>query len=511
MVRRLLTLLLPVVFVLVAAVAVPIGTVIAHQRTQDVYVDRLADASRFASLARTALEAGREDALAQELERYRELYDTPVAVVSPAEELVVGSEPPGRLREIVESAGEISAVRLALAGERPGPPATVWPWTTEALVVAEPIGRDSEVEGAIVVAVSPDGLRASVLRSWGWLALISLAPLVLLAAAAMPLSRWVLRPIGRLDAATTAVTSGDLEVHVDAERGPPELRRLTESFNTMVAVVRGALERQRSFVSEASHQLRNPLASLRLAVENLAPHLTTDDAREAHAIAVDETMVMHRMLNSLLAATRLESITGTDAVEVAAVVDTRVSRWRALGDARGFTVATDVPAGVWVQAPAGGLGSILDELFSNAIRLSRGTRVEIRLRSDGQDGVGILVLDDGEGLPEEEREAALARFWRSSRHQNTEGTGLGLAIVADLVRQAGGRLALEEGLRFGDRPGFGVVITLPRARARDDEPDERGGAGHRDEEDRDADEDGPLGAEHRDDDDQSDTDGGPRR
>jgi signal transduction histidine kinase len=469
MVRRLLTILLPVAFVLVAAVAVPIGTVIAHQRTQDVYVDRLADASRFASLARTALEAGREDTLAQELDRYRELYDTPVAVVSPAEELVVGSEPPGRLRAIVESAGEISAVRLALAGERPAAPATVWPWTTEALVVAEPIGRDSEVEGAIVVAVPPDGLRASVLRSWGWLALISLAPLVLLTAAAMPLSRWVLRPIGRLDAATTAVTSGDLEVRVDAERGPPELRRLTESFNTMVAVVRGALERQRSFVSEASHQLRNPLASLRLAVENLAPHLTTDEAREAHAIAVDETMVMHRMLNSLLAATRLESITGTDAVEVAAVIDTRVSRWRALGETRGFTVATDVPSGVWVQAPAGGLGSILDELFSNAIRLSRGSRVEIRLRAEGADGVRLLVLDDGEGLPEEERQAALARFWRSSRQQNTEGTGLGLAIVADLVRQAGGRLALEEGLRSGDRPGFGVVITLPRAEARDAE------------------------------------------
>lgn len=486
MIRRLLILLLPVAFVLVAAVAVPIGTVIAHQRTQDVYVDRLADASRFASLARTALEAGREDTLAQELERYRELYDTPVAVVSPAEELVVGSEPPGRLRDIVESAGEISAVRLALAGERPGAPATVWPWTTEALVVAEPIGRDSEVEGAIVVAVPPDGLGASVLRSWGWLALISLAPLVLLAAAAMPLSRWVLRPIGRLDAATTAVTSGDLEVHVDAERGPPELRRLTESFNTMVAVVRGALERQRSFVSEASHQLRNPLASLRLAVENLAPHLATDAAREAHAIAVDETMVMHRMLNSLLAATRLESITGTDAVEVAAVIDTRVSRWRALGDTRGFTVTTDVPAGVWAQAPAGGLGSILDELFSNAIRLSRGSRVEIRLRPEatgtgtdsGPGEVRLMVLDDGEGLPEDEREAALARFWRSSRHQNTEGTGLGLAIVADLVRQAGGRLSLEEGLRSGERPGFGVVITLPRAEARDDED-----GGHDDDED----------------------------
>src|SRR5690625_1017610 len=441
------------------AVLLPLGTMIAQQYTQDSYVDRTGDAGRFASLAQTALESERLTALDQELERYRELYETPVIVVAPDGGVVTGSEDPGRLAELLDSLPLEGQVRTALAGERPSPPDTVWPWTDGPLVVVEPVGRDSEVSGAVVLASPTDQLGSEVLDAWVWTALAALIPLALLVAAALPLSRWVLRPIRRLDEATEAVSAGDLDVSVDAERGPPELRRLADSFNTMVEVVRNALERQRAFVSEASHQLRNPLASLRLSVENLAPHLRTEDAREAHAIAVDETTVMHRMLNSLLAATRLESVTGIETVEIAEVLETRIERWWALSEAHDIEMVTDVPAGVWVHAPAGGLGSILDELVSNALRLSGGTRVEVRVESG--DPVELRVLDNGNGLPEDQRELATNRFWRSTQHQNTEGTGLGLAIVADLLREAGGRLVLEDGLAEDGRPGFGVVVELP--------------------------------------------------
>ncbi|MEU0492397.1 ATP-binding protein [Nocardiopsis changdeensis] len=468
MLRRLLLILVPTAFVLVAAVLVPLGTVVAGQLTQEMYVDRLGDAGRFTALARTALDTGRVDPLAREMERYEELYGIPAVVVAPDGAVVTGSGDRARMRELLDAAQARPIVTAAMAGERPAPPATVWPWSGEPLVVAEPIGRDSEVAGAVVVVSPTDRLGAEILGSWALLALFSVLPLTLLVSAVVPLSRWVLRPINRLDAATTAVSSGDLEVHVDAAGGPPELRRLTDSFNTMVGVVSRALDRQRAFVSEASHQLRNPLASLRLAVENLAPYLESEEAREAHAVAIDETTVMHRMLNSLLAATRLESLTGTEPVEAAEVLRSREERWRALGEGRGIAVETDVPAGLWVLAPAGGLGSILDELVSNALRLSGGTRVVVR--ADPGDPVRLRVLDDGEGLPEAEYALALDRFWRSPRHQNTEGTGLGLAIVADLMGEAGGRLVLGTGLPGTGRRGFGVTLELPAA---DPAPDRR--------------------------------------
>ncbi|MEE2048269.1 HAMP domain-containing protein, partial [Nocardiopsis tropica] len=223
MLRRLLALLLPVAFVIVAAVFVPLGTVIAQQRTQEVYVDRLGDAGRFAALARTALETDRLDPLAQEMAHYEELYAIPALVVAPDGQIVVGSGDRHRMRDVLDGIPDPGAVDAAMAGERPAPPTTAWPWNPDPLVVAEPIGRDSEVAGAVVVVAPTRELGSDILQVWGLLGLLSVVPLTVLATASLPLSRWVLRPIRRLDAATTSVASGDLDVHVDAERGPPEL------------------------------------------------------------------------------------------------------------------------------------------------------------------------------------------------------------------------------------------------------------------------------------------------
>nr|WP_221308834.1 HAMP domain-containing sensor histidine kinase [Nocardiopsis mwathae] len=472
--RRLLVILVPLAFLLVAALSLPLGTVMAQRATQEVYVDRLSDVGRFASLGDTAMRTGRLDALDSELKRYAELYGTDVAVVDQAGEIVAASAPPEDADRLLGDDRARQVMAPAFGGFRPEPPTAVWPWRSDPLVLAEPIGRDAEVAGVVVLVSPTDRLRTAILADWAWLSLLSLVPLAGLAAAAWPLSRWVLRPVQRLDDATAAVAQGDLSVRADAAGGPPELRRLAGSFNAMVDAVQKAVERQRAFVSDASHQLRNPLASLRLAVENLAPFLSGPDARAAHRDAVEEAMSMHRMLNSLLAMTRMESLSGAEPVELDTVLDAHAERWRVLGEQRGIAVETRAPDGLRLMAPPGGLGSVLDELMSNATRLSGGTRVELRVagRAAGTDGasdppavVELHVADDGVGLTEAERAEALRRFWRAAKHQNVEGTGLGLAICADLVRGAGGELRLDSGLLRPDRTGRGldVVVRLPLA------------------------------------------------
>jgi signal transduction histidine kinase len=229
-------------------------------------------------------------------------------------------------------------------------------------------------------------------------------------------------------------------------------------------------------VSDASHQLRNPLTSLRLAVESLEPHLSaTGTGRPVYDVAVDELKAMQRMLNALQASARMESMRTASPVDLDAVLATRVDRWRALTATAGETLAVDVPPGLRLLEPPGGLGSILDELISNALRLSDARAVEVTARvvPDGGPGAGhgdgsagvvvIAVRDDGRGLDASERAQALRRFWRSPRHQNVPGTGLGLAICADLVRAAGGELRLEEGLPRpdGSGHGFAAVVALP--------------------------------------------------
>jgi signal transduction histidine kinase len=463
--RRLLIVLVPLAVLLVAALGVPLNVAVAEREMQETYVDRLNDVGRFASLAETALSTGRTEALQLELARYHELYGIAVAVIDTSGAVLLG--PADAYREAAGKAGHALTpiVTAALAGARPEPAGEWAPWDDSALVVAEPVGRDSEVVGAVVTISDLSKTRRNILLRWAQLGGLGLLPLVALVAVAWPVSAWVLRPVRELDAASSRISQGDLTIRADAEAGPVELRRLAESFNTMMDAVENAVQRQRAFVSDASHQLRNPLTSLRLAVESLEPHLRgTDAGRQVYDVAVDELKAMQRLLNSLQASARMESIRTASPVELDAVLATRVDRWRALTATAGQTLTVNVPPGLRLLEPTGGLGSILDELISNALRLSGAQVVEVTA-AEGPDGVTITVRDDGEGIDESERAQALGRFWRAPKHQNVPGTGLGLAICADLVGAAGGELRLEEGLPRpdGSGHGFAAVVALPRA------------------------------------------------
>ncbi|TDC08244.1 HAMP domain-containing protein [Nonomuraea longispora] len=470
--RRLLVVLVPLAVLLVTALGVPLSVTVAEREIQETYVDRLNDVGRFSSLAETALSTGRTEALQQELTRYHELYGIPVAVIDTSGTVLLG--PAGAYQEAARDEPALPRiVTAALAGARPEPSGEWAPWDDSALVVAEPVGRDSEVVGAVVTISDLSKTRSRILTRWARLAGLGLLPLIALMAVAWPVSAWVLRPVRELDAASSRISQGDLTIRADAEAGPAELRRLAESFNTMMDAVENAVQRQRAFVSDASHQLRNPLTSLRLAVESLEPHLGADGGgRQVYGVAVDELKAMQRMLNALQASARMESIRTASPVDLDAVLATRVERWRALTETAGQTLTVDVPPGLRLLEPSGGLGSILDELISNALRLSDARVVEVTARIDpanAGDGsaaggaVTIIVRDDGQGIDPSERTQALRRFWRSPRHQNVPGTGLGLAICADLVGAAGGELRLEDGLPRpdGSGHGFAAVVALP--------------------------------------------------
>ncbi|MFD1939291.1 sensor histidine kinase [Nonomuraea mangrovi] len=379
--HRLLVVLVPLAVLLVAALGLPLGVTVAEREMQETYVDRLNDVGRFASLAETALSTGRTEALHQELARYRELYGIPVAVIDTSGAVLLG--PAGAYQEAARAEPALPRiVTAALAGARSEPSGEWAPWDDSALVVAEPVGRDSEVVGAVVTISDLSKTRHRILVRWARLAGLGLLPLIALVAVAWPVSAWVLRPVRELDAASARISQGDLTTRADAEAGPVELRRLAESFNTMMDAVENAVQRQRAFVSDASHQLRNPLTSLRLAVESLGPHLrAAGDGRQMYDVAVDELKAMQRMLNSLQASARMENIRTTSPVDLDAVLATRVDRWRALTATAGQTLAVDVPPGLRLLEPSGGLGSILDELISNALRLSDAQVVEVTARA----------------------------------------------------------------------------------------------------------------------------------
>jgi len=457
--RRLVVAIAPLLVLLMLGVLVPTAGTVAERHTATLVADRLSDASRFSVLALTALTGGtalQADLvrLRAELDEYADLYDTPMWFLDREQQVLHatdGSPPP---------AAATDRLTGVLAGQLPPVERTVWPWRIEPELIVTPVGRDSQVVAALVLAVPTDSVRAEILGDWallgGLFALVATLAVWLVG----PMTRWILRPVADLERSAAAVRAGRLDARAAPDSGPPELRNLTAGFNDMVDAVRRTIERQQRFVADAAHQLRNPIASVRLSVENLEPHLAADDdARVAYSDAVDDLDRMSTVLSSMLAATAVADRPAASSGPVGTALGHRAAAWRAAAEEAGMEFAEDVTGtATRVREPTGGLAAAVDELVANAVRLSRGSTVTVRGRPDGA-GYRIDVVDDGRGLDEEGRRRATERFWRSPHDQNVPGTGLGLAIVAQVLGDAGGSLELT------GTPGGGLtaVVRVPPA------------------------------------------------
>ncbi|TWP49119.1 HAMP domain-containing histidine kinase [Lentzea tibetensis] len=456
---RLLGVVLALIVLVLVGLGVPLGRGVAAAEQQEMFLDRLTDTSRFASLAGRPLIDDKPQLLRAELERYDEVYGVGVAVV--------GRERPDR--PLVTSRAGLpftgaeaqDRVNEALAGRLPTAPKLFMPWNTAEVVLAEPVLVDGEVRGAVVTFSPTDKTRLEIL---GWWALLLAASLLVLAMAvllALPVVRWTLRPVQALDEATgkllAAVVSGRPVPPVDADHGPPELRQLSRSFDQMAVNVADTLAAQRAFVADASHQLRNPLTALKLRLSNLEGHVDAD--AEVHQLeALSETDRLNRILDELLAMARAESSSVDPVpVDVDRSVAARLSAWQAAAAAKDVHLVLDGQPGGMALAPPRGVETVLDALLDNALKFTQeGTLVVVDVRrADGR--VRLSVTDHGPGLQPEELDRATNRFWRSPAHQNVPGSGLGLSIVRLVVERVEGVVVLES----PEDGGLRVVIELP--------------------------------------------------
>ena len=142
-----------------------------------------------------------------------------------------------------------------------------------------------------------------------WVALGCLGLLVLAVLAARALTRWVLRPLDGLERAVAEMTEGVAGPPVDVT-GPPEVRHFTSAFNTMAGVVRASLDRQRRLVADASHQLRNPLAAVRLRADSLDDYVV-EGGRSTYGSMTAELDRLEHLLQQLLRLARAEEVSGS--------------------------------------------------------------------------------------------------------------------------------------------------------------------------------------------------------
>ncbi|MGQ0838680.1 sensor histidine kinase [Actinokineospora sp.] len=460
---RLLSMVWFLVALLVFGLGIPLALSVAGAEQQRMFLDRLTDTTRFASMAQRPLTDDRPESLREELQRYGQLYGIDVVVVDQDGNPAVSSgRADGPVPINLTDPDVHDRLNAALAGRRAEAGPLLLPWDDRTMVLAGPVLVDGEVRGAVVSVSPTDRSRDRML--WWWL-LIGAGGVLAFGLAlllAVPVIQWILRPVRRLDEATgslvAAVVSGRDAERVGGDRGPPELRKLGRSFDRMAASVGDTLAAQRAFVADASHQLRNPLTALKLRLVNLEGHVDAeaDDHRVAAAAEADR---LNRILDELLAMARAESASGELVpVDVDEVVAERVADWQVVAASRDVALGTVGQVGdIRALAPPRGLDGILDALLDNALKFTGpGSAVEISLAADAE-RVRLAVRDHGPGLRADELERATDRFWRSHAHQNVPGSGLGLAIVSRIVAKAGGELRLD--LPAGG--GLRVAVDLP--------------------------------------------------
>lgn len=324
------------------------------------------------------------------------------------------------------------------------------------LTIAVPIGDASDSAGVTVLSRSADPLNDRILAMWGWLALIGVGGLGAAVLMSVLLARWVGRPLRVLDEAAQRLGEGVLDVRAPTDAGPQEVRSLAATFNTMAGRTEVLVHGHRAVVADVSHQLRTPLAALRLRLDLLAADAEGDTAAEL-ADAQGEIARLSRLVDGLLAVARAENAVPRPVlIRADRVVAERVAAWEPVANTGHVRLAADCRPGLTAFLGEGDLEQVLDNLIANSLdAVQEGGRVRIiGKRHNGT--VQLRVVDNGPGMDQTARETAFRRFG----NPEASGTGLGLAIVHRLVTANGGTAELRES------PGGGltVALSLPASR-----------------------------------------------
>ncbi len=474
MTRRILLVLLAFTAAVIAGAMVPLAlNTIGHDRSS--FVQATAGMVRTdAAVAQASLDGSADEPLLYLLNEVQQAGDGLLILQS---HRFLNSAGQLEIKEVqLSEKGSMpvaNRIQLALLADQPPPVATdthqtaqpVTETTGSVVVAAIPVYQRGKgpLVGTVILARSSAPLNHDILQLWIILGTIAILALLTAALLAFALARWVNRPLAGLDNAASRLADGDLAIRAVVGSGPPELRRLAGTFNTMAGRLEALVHGNRAVIADVSHQLRTPLAALRLRLDLLAADTAQSDPDTAHELAgaLEELARLSRLVDGLLAVARAENVVPVPAaVNVAEVAAERIAAWHPVADDRGIVLETaeGAKAGGWgaSSGPAlawigeGHLEQILDNLLANALEaLSAGHHVLVTTATSAS-GTQVIVRDDGPGMNAEDRERAFLRFSTS----NPNGTGLGLAIVHRLVTSNGGTASLAQ------TPGGGLTVIL---------------------------------------------------
>ncbi|WP_020670479.1 ATP-binding protein [Amycolatopsis nigrescens] len=334
-------------------------------------------------------------------------------------------------------------IRNLKAGEAvgAGEQGSRWRWLGQ--VVTAPDGS----QRLLAAGAGLVGFTSAVRGGGEWLIWTASGGAVLSALATWLVVRSVLRPVGRMRQSVRVLPSGQ---RLPLPGSHDELRDLATEFNALLARQEEISDRLRRFTGDAAHELRSPVASIRVQAEVAVTNPDPELAQETLADILAESERLSALLDGLLALARSDAGEVAPAEPVELVSEARAAVERLPAGSPQARVSGTVGQ-AWAHAAPAEVELVLNNLLRNACRYAEGQIVVsvVTVRST----VRVVVDDDGPGVAPEHRDRIFDRFYRVSddRARSSGGTGLGLAMVAEAVRRRGGRVTVGESPEGGAR------------------------------------------------------------
>ena len=427
-----------VLLVIAIALTVPLAIVLRDRARSELEALALTNAQTIA----TSLDADRlgtgppRERLSSDVERFAADIDGRVVVLdgdgvvlADSDEEDVGQDfaTPGR-PEVRQALDSVASAGVRTSTDEGG----------EIVVAAVPVTEAGALVGVVRVSRDVAQVQRAVTTATAAIVAVATAALIASLVLAFVLARSLARPLSRLATTARSLGKGDLEARAGRVEGGEELEELARSFDEMAERLERTMRAQRSFVANASHQLRTPLTGMKLRLEAAIAD-TTDPAVRSQLLALDtEVDRLASIVDGLLTLAR-ETEEGREThVDLAEAAGRAVERWHdraARASARLSTYGDPVVA----LANPDDVDQVLDVVLDNALSYAPGP---IDLRTDAAGNQATLrITDHGPGIAPDDLPRVTERFYRG-RGGAAGGSGLGLAIAKELVERWGGTLSV---------------------------------------------------------------------
>jgi heavy metal sensor kinase len=273
-----------------------------------------------------------------------------------------------------------------------------------------------------------------------------------------------LAPVVQIARSAEQITLHNLDDRLPLTHTGDELEQLSLALNRMIVRLREAFEQNRRFLADASHELRTPLTALRGELESVIEEARLPHVRDRVGSALEEVERLAKIVETLLAISRLEAGEAQRAwarFDLAKLAASTADQMALLAEDKGVSVTCDLENNVTIEGDQARIKQVVVNLLDNAIKYTPpGGSIRLSVRACGQKAV-MEVIDTGIGIPAAALPHVFDRFFRvdEARSRTIDGAGLGLAIVKSICNAHGGLVEVDSADSRGSR--FRVELPLP--------------------------------------------------